>query len=155
MDLAALKSIPLPAHIPMQTKASVSIRIKEYLRYELLSLGVFVTAKIHRHIENPPEDTLSAIILDVHTTATMPWPSYKECLGARSKLEEKFVKEKFESGWNLLEYLNGHHKWRWIVSRAKAVLSHYLFGSLCWLVIQVGILSKSCTSSDLNECVSV
>jgi hypothetical protein len=85
MDLAALESSPLPAHIPMQTKASVSIRIKEYLRYELLPLGVFVTAKIHRHIENPPEDTLSAIILDVHTTATMPWPSYKECLGARSK----------------------------------------------------------------------
>jgi hypothetical protein len=26
---------------------------------------------------------------------------------------------------------------------------------LSWLVIQVGILSKSCTSSDLNECVSV
>jgi hypothetical protein len=114
----------------MQTKASVSIRIKEYLRYELLPLGVFVTAK-HRHIENPPEDTLSAIILDVHTTATMPWPSYKECLGARSKLEEKFVEEKFESGWNLLEYLNAHHKWRWVVSRANLTSRRHHLTTIC------------------------
>jgi hypothetical protein len=119
MDFAALEFGPVPAHDPAQTKASVSTRITEYLSYEALPSGILVTAKIFRHTENPSPDISIATVLDEHVTTTMPWSSYKQCLGAKGQLEEKL-----ESGWNFLEGLNAHSKRNWLIMAAKRELSH-------------------------------
>jgi hypothetical protein len=70
--------------------------IAEYLSFKASVSGIYVTARVCCRTVNPLDSI--ADVKEECRTITMPWSSYRACLGAKERLETKYPRswDRFE-----------------------------------------------------------